>query len=70
MSFAEQLAARAKEKETHHMHNNVSKLKPQQNNIKSRPGKIKPIGSSVFADQLRKSALSSSLKSGSEPFNK
>ena len=60
MSFAEQLAARAKEKETHHMHNNVSKLK---NNTKPRPGKIKPVGSSVFANQLRKSALSSSIKS-------
>ena len=59
MSFAEQLAARAKEKEAH---NNVSKPQ-QQNTIKPRPGKIKLVGSSVFADQLRKSALSSSINS-------
>jgi len=70
MSFAEQLAARAKEKETHHMHDNVSKSQQQNNTIKPQPGKIKPIGSSVFADQLRKSALSSSLKSSGSSNNK
>jgi len=70
MSFAEQLAARAKEKETHHMHNNVSKPQHQNNTLKPRPGKIKPVGSSVFADQLRKSALSSSIKSSGSSNNK